>query len=1190
MSRYQPLISQMTADEVKATLVPLLQEAASLEHCLLNSYLYTACSLKNTPLEFEDGGRRAAVQFENVRLWKTAILAVCHEEMRHLHLVQCLLRSLGELPHFGLPPRNPEGDWLIANWEPHIDATVARTAPRLAGTLRGLHAAPQATAGDGVTVPVTPLTHAFAAKLAAYESSDSVQDAGMFGPEMTALYEKLAGFELEFRLESILYNMRNEANYAELRDSLRAIFTELSPTVTLTRDLHLKQARLGTEALPTADAVITFQSIGTFYTDVILPLFQQAFEHKLVVNSNIDLNNELLDPAYAAEGFLPIGPAHRSSKYSAQVQSVDKNPLANFESVQTVIDSIVNQGEGFPDFKKRADDFLAYTSGADGVKKYFNQMLLDQNSAPTDPAYYEGQLLRLSHLYQFLMIWQQIGDEAAIMEAAGQSFAPARTPLEVSTVPDLSTLAGQIPLYFNASYLVMVGWLSRIYEVRDLQGDKARRQAIEMLASWPLMSLATRPMLEMASFFPVDRTALYRFTPSDADYLAPVSHTLMDLYGTWIGSGPNIPEFTGRAALNDEIDAEALKVLTAIAAWAKGVIPTVEASTVIGDNDKRTILARLKTLLTLEEFANQFDFRVHGGYSDRLPDLEYQAENAEAATKYAEDPTTFGGKNSLFQNSVVVAIRFGGHGLIQLATDPDPTYDEVGSSGTQMLHRADIYADTIGGPRLSSRRLDASMFWKDEDASQVILREPKQAIPFPAITSSEVTLCIAGAPGTVSVGYEPLQVMQSSGAVQTNGVQQQMTISGLSTLVTYPYAGTLTLEPKDGANPALVGLNHLIWRDGEPIDPFVLTVDNEIFGGAVGREVYNEDRTLEQMTAYQRARSQRFPVGFDSSKNTPAWARDKMFGPLRQSLDDPSFPAPYLAQRAKTLGGQVDALLKATPLDQASQTDIDRIVSLAQRMADVSLPRGTTVAWLKFLLHYGHTVSGDMTNTLALPGTTPRPKTAKDRNAPNSRWLIDYTIGLMDTDALAGFFYGTLYIPLNADFLEKTQTFSRSWSVPAAVADALTAYGAVFTAPFWAPYEFKGADERWLAGTGAKRHTPLLMRPSKPSNAYLHAPRHVRERIDQSFLPAPQQDKVIERLTSSTTSSYDYELVGFADVSAFTASFAVTETGDTATLTWSVTFTAGTNDALIAAAKYFGTTADTMGATLTAHFAPKTSP
>jgi hypothetical protein len=60
--------TQNIKEQSRQLLVKMLQEASQLEHSLLNSYLYAACSLKSTPQEFEsiDGQTncRRAIHFE----------------------------------------------------------------------------------------------------------------------------------------------------------------------------------------------------------------------------------------------------------------------------------------------------------------------------------------------------------------------------------------------------------------------------------------------------------------------------------------------------------------------------------------------------------------------------------------------------------------------------------------------------------------------------------------------------------------------------------------------------------------------------------------------------------------------------------------------------------------------------------------------------------------------------------------------------------------------------------------------------------------------------------------------------------------------------------------------------------------------------------------------------------------------
>src|SRR3712207_164060 len=112
-------------NESRQLLVDLLHEAAQLEHSLLDAYLYTACTLKSMPQEFaavvDKENRRRAIQYERVRAWKQSILMITHEEMLHLHYVQCLIRALGEPPSFTLPERDADsGNWIIPNWQARI--------------------------------------------------------------------------------------------------------------------------------------------------------------------------------------------------------------------------------------------------------------------------------------------------------------------------------------------------------------------------------------------------------------------------------------------------------------------------------------------------------------------------------------------------------------------------------------------------------------------------------------------------------------------------------------------------------------------------------------------------------------------------------------------------------------------------------------------------------------------------------------------------------------------------------------------------------------------------------------------------------------------------------------------------------------------------------------------------------------
>ncbi|MGC1968670.1 MAG: hypothetical protein WA673_19575 [Candidatus Acidiferrales bacterium] len=108
------------------------------------------------------------------------------------------------------------------------------------------------------------------------------------------------------------------------------------------------------------------------------------------------------------------------------------------------------------------------------------------------------------------MILAEFSRELEISKRSNVDFVAVREPLDVSDDAALAKLVVQLPLQFNACYLVMIAWLSRMYELQQWKADTPRRLAIEMIATWPLMSLAIRPALELASFFRIDKQQLFR--------------------------------------------------------------------------------------------------------------------------------------------------------------------------------------------------------------------------------------------------------------------------------------------------------------------------------------------------------------------------------------------------------------------------------------------------------------------------------------------------------------------------------------------------------------------------------------------------------------------------------------------------------------------------------------------------------
>lgn len=1094
--------------EGRELLIGLLKQAAKLEHCLLNAYLYAASSIKSMPWEF-GSNRRSAIQFERARVWKQNILNVAHEEMLHLHYVQCMLRALGESPCFDLPSRDKDGAWFIPGWRPQEGNQVEQ----------------------GASVPVDRFNLDNATRFVLYESTDSLQDQDPFGGESSVLYEKLYDFELDLFLEGVVFAVTDEAVRETLKTKLRVILTSLSP-----KEVQFQTLAAAFEGvvLPKAEEV-RFQSIADLYNLGILPLYQQAFDFGWVKYSNLNLDNEQLDPAHAGQGFLPIGPVFRSPRFARFSQANVSNQLRNYKNVADIVKEIVEEGEGFAQFRRRAEAMLADVAGNGGPRAFLT--LISGGRKKEWPAWANAaQLLRKSHLYQFCMTRTELMKETDLARAAGLEFQPDRAPVSIGSDAALSKLASGLAAQFNVCNLVMTAWLARMYEIPTWAADTPRRQAIEMVATWPLMSLAIRPFLELATFFAIDVTQLFRTEVESLPSIPVTASQLLALY--------KAPERTEE--INERMDYLAMRALAEVASWASAQIEAVENSALDAE-PKQMILTRLKALSHLDEFEKQFPFRVHGGYSSTMPDITYQNRFPDAY-QYSEDPSNLAAPAAnavpVFQDSLVLRLRFAGWGLVQLSTDPDPPSDESGCTGTIMLHPAD-------GP---DRRMDRALWWQQFAQPNLIVRGPSGKVPPLGVNLVEAALLVTD--GAATAGYTPLQIMNSTGAVQASGVQQDLAVSGLNEIVRLnvadnPYGAPIRfyLAASGGGTPHLEGLNHLVWQDGEPIDPFVFGIYSDSGEPLARREIFNDGKRILEMNPLQRLLSARAPCGFDSPSAIPDWA---LTPELRKVLSDSRFPISFLDGRARDLAVALEPLLQASSLDKNA---VDEIMSLAYRMLLVSAPnrRGTTVGWMTALLHYGHTISGPTTvangaATILAPfqqNTNMALSFAseQDRTKPNSRWLAGYTKGVMDVDSIRDFIYGELYVPIAAQSAGAPITMKKTWSFPSGMEQAVAAYACNFAQPFWANYEVTGNVR--VTDSGSTTVTEMLTGAPSPS-------------------------------------SYSYSIAGFNGVASCSAS--MTATG--AALTWSVEFDSTDAQAIVALLTYAASSVQSMGAALAKNFAP----
>ena len=1032
-----------------------------------------------------------------------------------------LLRALDESPNFELPERNEKGNWLIGNWDIYT---------------------PDGEDADGTEIPLDNLDIAQIKRFILFESTDTLQDANPFGPKVMAIFDQLFDFELSLFLESVLFQVE-EKKRTRLKKELTKLYGKPLPKVRkalmeLTKELDDDELKY-----------VRFQSIGDFYLKGVLPLYEQAFDKGMVKNSNLTFNNELLGPK-AAEGLLPIGPVYRSKNYTEFYQDNIDDPLKHFKDVKSIVNEIVEEGEGFSGFEKAAENLLAYvaslgkSSGTDGAREYLKLILKDKAnkknpdySTPEELA--NGQLLRLSHLYRFVIIFMDMLVEKA---HSGGQFSVVRKPFEVAEDNHaVIKMVAEMPKQFNACYLVMLIWLARIYEVKHWQADKDRRYAIEMIATWPLMSLAIRPFLEMISFFPIDLQQVFRLDREGLPGLPTDAQQLLTYFN----------QVDRSEAINKEIDYLATRVLTNAASWAQDQIEVVQAN--YSGHDADMVITRLKGLARLNEFENQFPFRTHGGYSNALPDLTYQQEFPDAHD-YSENPSTL---SPVFKDSLVLRLRFGGFGLVQLATDPDPPTDEVGCSGTNMFHAAD-----------GNKHFDRAQVWQHLPGEQNdILRGPRKKLPEIGLKIHDIALQIPGDSGAVA-GYVPLQVLSSAGALQTSGVQQILSVEGLNDLFSYTAkeipGGSLrvNLLEKDGVRAFGYGENHLVSKDGEPIDPFILSITDNKFNNLFQREIFNEGKTMKEMNPLQRLYTSRWPTGFDGNlSNIPDWFTSNLSASYLKNLMNGPFT--YLNSRAKVLNEELEELLESSK--PGSQSWTDQTVSYAERLRLINVPKGTTVGWLTILLHYGHSVSGQLTlneskNQLldfiqkkhgirlsAQPSQT-------NRDSANSRWVVKYTEGIMDSDALTDMVYGEVYIPLKVVPNKKPFTIEHTWNFAKGMEEVVAEYACVFAKPFWAPFK--------VSKNGKLRKT-------QASND------------GQPFT-------ITEKLLKSDPLGYIYAGTGFAGVTNYTGHFQVTETKDgSVVFTLKVSFNYDSAKAFIGVAKIIGGFFKSVTEKLDGHFSPQ---
>ena len=1061
------------------------------------AYLYAACSIKSLPQEFPDDARRAP-RFEQCRDAKRTMLRVAVEEMVHLHYVNSLLRALGERSEFSLPPRDAAtGMFRIADWKGIVGDTAQRPRKK----------SPEDAALSYVGVPVTKCTEKAVFEFMKSESTGPMQQR--WSPaDMRQRAETIYDWETMLNCLSVTQRVR-------VNDASKSL-ESTSPNLGLARALYHvlvahrdevigdgvgKRTRRGQPRTAATSSRASFCSadhvhpprehnvaddsetgrafppVAELYMTRILPLYEHAEKEGWLRNDNRSLANETMsDGAHAGTGILVLQ-VYRGKRFS----TMHETNFCSLMEYKTMLQEIAEEGEGFSDYDRQLDAlFKTYPPTWKGVDKYFETSLApspDKKPSNKPPPYCpahvnqraralpieEYRVLRHSHLYSFSSVLGFIRTE----QRRDPSFEMHRKPLDLAAHPALRQLHATVAANFNVIYLCMTMWLGRTYDVDNWHADKARRQAIENLCTWPMMSMAVRPMLEIAAgFFEADVAAqLFRVGRDDGDAFLPADNAPVLALWQLLNVKPPPPDAAARQEWNIECDGLALKALTHQRIWVRSMVAAISSvpEAALPRESRQVIVVSLSSVESIGEFESLFPFRWAGGYCNFPPTdttyLQLQEEATKAVYDYSEDFDRFG-PSPLFHRTAVLRLRFQGGVLVPIATDPDPTFDPTGTSGGQRLVAADVVA---GLPHLTPVITFHQRPFQTAHGTEGVQKGPPRALPPPSSVASErdardspgqsvapvtpgvgvrvlvADLLMAGAARPL-VGMHLMNVTTTPSRIPkiddmafpitfpempiatSSGARQHVSTDGLRRLPL-----DIDFEPVDGVWPQFYGRNCIVARFGEPLDPCRMVI-RRVEDGAVLLRRQCKGPPFDRMTGLQRCYTGRFSRCMKVADmemfpfSLPDWARRGLEEPWK-TFDRDTTPGNRIAHSMLTRRSQL--LLSAmrrlceegAPL--RSNRDAVSLCSLAERLRN--LDERLYTLWPGVTVDYAHTISGPQDDrgiaderSQLPPKVPPRKRQRHDTHAVTpSDVTSDATLGGEWATELADIFLATAGLRLS---------------------------------------------------------------------------------------------------------------------------------------------------------------------------------
>ena len=647
-------------------------EAGSLEHVLMLSYLYTAYSIKTRweevayDYDAQTGEWKknpmAAIDFENLREWQGNIISVAKEEMMHLNYVSVLARAVGRAPNFGISSEYPIEfpNWTPANGVPiqvgfHplssekiLEFVGFESNSRIGSVLAGKEQAKK----DEI-IDLLKKTEELHLICKAYYALGEVDERKL--PEVRKFINYYRGdFCFSEKMDStFLTHVTDIAKKKEKKEiqQQEKMLKQLNSSISLRKSINLEvndddTLRSSNSSANSLEGTGFYRSIKDFYSSLQEEM-EQAVKNKILSHPNPtknDCNENDSDVIISNQSeteskilknlqlfLLPTARTGNLQEKKAETHDDDETITeGTFNSIMKIISE---QGEGSNKVKRTLLEMVNGNWRLDTICG----LLLDQSNKIVPGEDNGEKKLRTfrnawsSHFGMFSRIFARLCRRESLGNDRGIPFKCERE--KAKGLPKLIT--NHIIVNINLLYLVTRVWLHRMYLIFDKPNEKAQNAiAVATVVAWGLMSQTMRPILEILSFIELGENDLKKLFKTDDTFTA-------EYLPVWdanrlCSSVSSLSKVLGNRKIKaeeyeiDSIDGNAFFVLECISKWCEMCIKEIDSCDSIQWNGvnpqefnqtsfiKGMLYRRFNGLyVCTKELISQIPFRIAGGFSGK---------------------------------------------------------------------------------------------------------------------------------------------------------------------------------------------------------------------------------------------------------------------------------------------------------------------------------------------------------------------------------------------------------------------------------------------------------------------------------------------------------------------------------------------------------------------------------------------